>query len=140
MIHTYRVGETEHEEWTKVKHVPANRVVGQFDGSWRSQIRWKRAPGSGPATNPAARSSTSLASGRSADAEYGTLIDIESLQVVPKRVRPLHKQHDYESRKLWDNVTSRLQKREFGDATKHKHAIEQRQRDLAGKRKEKGEE
>jgi len=140
VIHTYRVGETVHEEWTKVKHVPHDRVVAQIDGSWRSQIRWKRARGSGTATNPATQSSTSLASGRSAEAEYGTLIDIEPLQVMPKRVRPLHEQHDYESRKLWDNVTSRLLTREFGDATKHKQAIEQRQRDLAGKRKEKGEE
>lgn len=137
------MGETAHEEWTKIKHVPQSRIVAHFDGSWRTQIRWKRVGGVEGATTTngaATRSSTSLASGRSADAEYGTLIDVEPLHVVPKRVRPMHRQHEYESRKLWDNVTSRLQKREFGDATKHKQAIEQRQRDLAGKRKEKGEE
>ena len=60
--------------------------------------------------------------------------------VVPKRVRPLDKQHAFESRRLWESVTSRLLTREYGEANKHKHIIEQRQRDHAAERKKKGEE
>lgn len=60
--------------------------------------------------------------------------------MVPKRVRPLENQHAFESRKLWDSVTSKLVSKEYGEATKNKQAIEQRQRDMAADRKRKGEE
>lgn len=62
------------------------------------------------------------------------------LRVVPKVVRPLEKQLPKESRKLWENVTSKLLSKEYGEATKHKLALEQKQRDEASERKRKGEE
>ena len=43
-------------------------------------------------------------------------------------------------RKLWESVTSNLLDRNFGDATKAKQQIEQRQREEAEMRKRKGEE
>ncbi|KAF9815795.1 hypothetical protein IEO21_04379 [Rhodonia placenta] len=118
VIHTYKPGETQHEEWTRVKHVPRSRILATFDGSWKHKIRWKRvnAPSS----------------------EYATLIDLSTLHVIPKSVRSLEKQLPDESRKLWDNVTTRLQAKEYGEATRHKLAIEQRQRDEAAERKRKG--
>ena len=86
-------------------------------------MRWRRAGAGAPtAEDPA------------------TLLDLSTLLVVPKRVRPLEHQHAFESRKLWENVTSRLLAKEYSDATKHKHAIEQRQREKAAERKKKGEE
>ncbi|THG98317.1 hypothetical protein EW145_g7447, partial [Phellinidium pouzarii] len=57
-----------------------------------------------------------------------------------KRVRPLEAQHAYESRRLWESVTSRLLAKEYGEATRNKHTIEQRQRENAAERKKKGEE
>jgi len=60
------------------------------------------------------------------------------MKVIPKMVRPLDKQLPRESRRLWDNVTTRLLRKEFGDATKEKVAIEQRQRDEAAERKRQG--
>ena len=60
--------------------------------------------------------------------------------MIPKRVRPPEKQHHYESRKLWESMTSKLLAKEYGEATKNKQAIEQRQRDRAAERKKKGEE
>lgn len=72
--------------------------------------------------------------------EFHTLIDLEKLQTVPKVVRPLEKQLSKESRKLWENVTAKLLSKEYGEATKHKLALEQRQRDEASERKRKGEE
>ena len=120
VIHEYDPKETVHEEWTRVKHVPRDRVLAVFDGSWRGRIRWKRVDAS--------------------DSEYATLIDVSTLHVIPKNVRPLDKQQPNESRKLWDNVTTRLLKKEYSEATKHKLAIEQKQREDAAERKRKGVE
>lgn len=70
--------------------------------------------------------------------DYATLLDLSTLQVIPKSVRPLDKQLPHESRKLWENVTNRLVSKEFGEATKEKVNIEQKQRDEAADRKKKG--
>jgi len=75
-----------------------------------------------------------------ASPEYMTLLDLTTLRIVPKAVRPLEKQLPEESRRLWESVTSRLLRKEFGDATREKIAIEQRQRDEAAERKRKGVE
>ncbi|KAH9849622.1 hypothetical protein C2E23DRAFT_736864 [Lenzites betulinus] len=118
LIYTYDPKETVHEEWTRVKHVPRERVLAVFDGSWRQRIRWKRVD--------------------APDSEYATLLDLSTLHVVPKTVRPLEKQLPTESRKLWESVTTKLLNKEYGEATKHKLVIEQKQRDEAAERKRKG--
>ncbi|KAG9311827.1 hypothetical protein JVU11DRAFT_8074 [Chiua virens] len=114
-------------KWTKVKHVPQSRVVAFFDGCWRNHIRWRRNPSGSDVSVPLT-------------SEFHTLVDLEKIQVVPKVVRPLEKQFPNESRKLWENVTSKLLSKEYGDATKYKLALEQRQRDEASERTRKGEE
>ena len=118
VIHTYDPNSNVHEEWTKVKHVPRSRVLATFHGSWKHLIKWKRIDED--------------------DSEYKPLIDLSQLQVIPKTVRPLEKQLPNESRKLWENVTSKLLSKEYSEANKHKQAIEQRQRDDAAERKRKG--
>ncbi|KIK70294.1 hypothetical protein GYMLUDRAFT_53358 [Collybiopsis luxurians FD-317 M1] len=158
VIHTVFENETQHEEWTRIKHVPPTRVVAVFDGSWRGHIRWKRVgTGSYPAATSSSASSpnpshvalpspSNRSSGAASKADltagpngdYTTLIDLSTLWVIPKQVRPLERQLPNESRRLWDGVTSRLLKKEFSDATKEKVAIEQRQRDEAAERKKKG--
>ena len=144
VIHTYEEGETEHEEWTKAKHVPADRIVAYFDGSWKGRIRYRLANGSTLASGKsspvpsAATSRSDLTTG--AEDEWATLIDISTLHPVPKTVRPLENQLPTESRKLWNSVTSRLLKKEYNEATKFKQAIEQKQRDDAAERRNKGVE
>lgn len=142
VIHTYDEGSTEHEEWTKVKHVPAARVVAIFDGCWRNHIRWRRTAASPPAPSSSLSTTSSPTPSFSApslsETEYATLVDLSTLFVVPKKVRPLERQLPNESRKLWDAVTTRLLAKEYGEATKAKLAIEQKQRDEAGERKRKG--
>ncbi|KIJ29302.1 hypothetical protein M422DRAFT_188714 [Sphaerobolus stellatus SS14] len=118
VIYTYDEDETIHEEWTKVKHVPKDRVVAEFEGSWKHRIRWRKP----------------------LESEWKTLIDLSTLHVIPKSVRPLSKQTSNESRKLWEKVTTNLLKKEYNEATKYKLAIEQRQRDVAADRKKKGVE
>ncbi|KAG5652504.1 hypothetical protein H0H81_004817 [Sphagnurus paluster] len=156
VIHTVHSGDTEHEEWTKVKHVPQSRVVAVFDGSWRGHIRWRRVGlGSYPRVTSSSSSSpvpshetlpgTSISSATASkaefvrhDEEYATLLDMSTLKVIPKTVRPLERQLPHESRKLWVTVTDNLLKKEFSEATKEKVAIEQKQRDEAAERKRKG--
>ncbi|KAG5353434.1 hypothetical protein C0989_006953 [Termitomyces sp. Mn162] len=157
VIYTVHEGETECNEWTKVKHVPHSRVVAVFDGSWRGNIRWRRVglgsyPGgiSSVASSPSpshitlARGSISTPSASKTslehhhDGDYATLVDLSVLQVLPKVVRPLQKQLPCESRKMWAKVTEHLLKKEYSDATKEKIAIEQKQRDEAAERKRKG--
>ncbi|KAG2367206.1 hypothetical protein BDR07DRAFT_1351446 [Suillus spraguei] len=145
VIHTYNEGSTEHEEWTKVKHVPTARVVAVFDGCWRNHVRWRRVAASPPALStslsPASSPSTpSFSTPSLFQTEYATLVDLSTLFVVPKKVRPLERQLPNESRKLWDAVTTRLLAKEYGEATKAKLAIEQKQRDEAVERKRKGVE
>jgi oxysterol-binding protein-related protein 9/10/11 len=120
VIHTYTEDEKNVHDWTRVKHVPKARALAYLDGSWRHLVRWRRASAPADAWDP--------------------LIDLSTLHPVPKVVRPLEQQAPRESRRLWDPVTSRLLKKEYGDATKHKQAIEQRQRDEAAERKRKAVE
>ncbi|KAF7964579.1 hypothetical protein HWV62_5474, partial [Athelia sp. TMB] len=95
---------------------------------------------------PNATSQSSVKSGKSSNSsifeptEYTTLLDLSTVYPIPKTVRALDKQLPYESRKLWSDVTDRLVKKEFGEATKAKLSIEQRQRDQAAERKRTGAE
>ena len=144
VIHTYEEGETEHEEWTKAKHVPVDRIVAHFDGSWKGRIRYRLANGWTPTSSKsspvpsAATSRSDLTTG--AEDEWATLIDITTLHPVPKTVRPVKNQLPTESRRLWDSVTGKLLNKEYSEATKSKQAIEQKQREDAALRRSNGTE
>ena len=71
---------------------------------------------------------------------WATLIDMSTMEIIPKVVRPLERQLESESQRLWENVTDNLVKREFGEATREKVGIEQGQRDEAAERKRRGVE
>ncbi|KAH9988807.1 hypothetical protein BJV74DRAFT_885305 [Russula compacta] len=133
VVHRYKPSSHEHEEWTKVKHVPSACAVAYFEGCWQNVVRWY------PASAASTGSTTAKGKTEASD-EWTTLIDLTSLRAVPKAVRPISKQIPTESRRLWDSVTSRLLRKEFGEATRAKHIIEQRQRDEAAERKRRGVE
>jgi hypothetical protein len=92
----------------------------------------------GPPRAPACGAAANGDGADDEDDDVRVLIDLSSLEVIPKTVRPLERQLPNESRRLWEGVTSRLLRKEFGDATKEKVRIEQRQRDDAAERKRKG--
>ncbi|OXG83936.1 hypothetical protein C348_02476 [Cryptococcus neoformans Gb118] len=117
IIYRYTVGNEEEEGWTKAKQVPADKVVGYLEGCWMKQIRYKL----------------------KGQKEWKVLLDLDQLALIPKDVRPLHEQDEHESRKLWESVTENLISKNWGEATKSKQTIEQRQRDKAAERKAKGE-
>ncbi|KAH7104922.1 hypothetical protein BKA62DRAFT_816181 [Auriculariales sp. MPI-PUGE-AT-0066] len=119
---SFNGGYKEHDDWNKVKLVPKELVVAQFEGCWKKSFRWRRVKDGVPV------------------GEWQPLLDMASLAVFPKSVRPLEQQGQFESRKMWDSVTTNLLKKEYSEATKAKVAIEQAQRDRAAEMKRKGEE
>lgn len=42
VIHEYDPHDPEHQEWTKVKHVPKDLLLATFDGCWHKRVYWKR--------------------------------------------------------------------------------------------------
>lgn len=140
VVHRYDPSEYDHEEWTKVKHVPPARAVAYFEGCWRNVMRWRPAAAG---SDGSGRSTASLAAKdvkATNPTEWTTLLDLTLLQAMPKTVRPISQQLPDESRRLWESVTSRLLRKEYGEATRAKHVIEQRQRDDAAERKRRGVE
>jgi hypothetical protein len=69
--------------------------------------------------------------------DKSVLIDTELFKSpVPKFVKPVSKQRDNESRKVWHQVTYHIKQKDFDNAAKYKKAIEERQRALAKQAKE----
>ncbi|QRV96260.1 oxysterol binding protein [Ceratobasidium sp. AG-Ba] len=119
VIHTFDPSNAEEcSTWTKVKQVPASRIVATFEGTWRGLIKWKRVD----------------------ETDSRPLIDLSNLIVMPKHVRPIESQLPNESHRLWEHVTKNLLSKNYNEATKFKQAIEQKQRDDAATRKAKGED
>lgn len=117
VIYQYTPDE-ESESWSKIKQVPLDKVVANIEGIWRKQIRWRR----------------------KGEKEWRVLIDLETLDLVPKQVRPIDEQHEKESRKMWDPVTKNMIAKNWSEATKQKQIIEQKQRDRALELKKSGKQ
>ena len=64
------------------------------------------------------------------------LIDLRPLYPLPKIIPPETKQLPNESRRFWHNVTAAILDKQFGQATKLKQELEERQREKAAERKE----
>ncbi|XP_074659923.1 oxysterol-binding protein-related protein 11-like isoform X2 [Tubulanus polymorphus] len=56
------------------------------------------------------------------------VIDTETLPIMKKRCRPIEKQGDFESRKLWQKVSKSLKLGDVNTATEHKKYLEDKQR------------
>ncbi|OWF54381.1 Oxysterol-binding protein-related protein 9 [Mizuhopecten yessoensis] len=65
-------------------------------------------------------------------------VDTKRMAIVKKRVKPLDTQSEFESRKLWEQVTRFLKQKNVEVATEFKHKLEHRQRTEAKERKEQG--
>uniref|UniRef100_A0A669EG26 Oxysterol-binding protein n=2 Tax=Oreochromis TaxID=8139 RepID=A0A669EG26_ORENI len=69
--------------------------------------------------------------------ENTVFIDTKKMGIVKKRVRKLEDQLEYESRRLWKDVTLNLKIKDIDAATEAKHRLEEKQRAEARERKEK---
>uniref|UniRef100_A0A3P9M8F8 Oxysterol-binding protein n=1 Tax=Oryzias latipes TaxID=8090 RepID=A0A3P9M8F8_ORYLA len=72
-----------------------------------------------------------------ATGENTAFIDTKKIGTVKKKVRKLEDQLDFESRRLWRDVTVNLKLKDIDAATDAKHRLEEKQRAEARERKEK---
>lgn len=66
------------------------------------------------------------------------LIDMSTLEPLPKVIKPRDQMGPLESHNVWDEVTTNLLNKDFSRATKAKIALEDQQRELARQRAEAG--
>ena len=52
-----------------------------------------------------------------------TVVDTQTLKTIRKCVRPITAQSNFESRRLWQNVTENLKKGDIDTATQHKRFV-----------------
>lgn len=102
---------------TRVKDVPESDVLCKISGSWHGKIYYTL-----PGTT-----------------EPRLLIDITPLFPAQKILPPEEYQLSNESRKFWSGVTREILDKRYGQATKLKQDIEERQRRRAAERQEKNE-
>ncbi|GAA5944054.1 uncharacterized protein JCM15063_004302 [Sporobolomyces koalae] len=113
----FELETTTDKRFSKVKQVPKDDLVAEFEGNWRGEIKWRKA----------------------GDSKWTTLIDLVPLKVFPKTVAPIESQDELETRKVWQPVCEALYKKDWNAATREKQRIEQEQRDKAELRKQNGE-
>uniref|UniRef100_A0A8C6T259 Oxysterol-binding protein n=1 Tax=Neogobius melanostomus TaxID=47308 RepID=A0A8C6T259_9GOBI len=73
---------------------------------------------------------------KSATGENTVFIDTKKMGLIKKKVRKLEDQLEFESRRLWKDVTQNLKLKDIDAATDAKHSLEEKQRAEARERKE----
>ncbi|XP_055527087.1 oxysterol-binding protein-related protein 9 isoform X2 [Wyeomyia smithii] len=68
--------------------------------------------------------------------KFETFVDVNSIPIFKKKVRPVAEQSEFESRKVWKEVTAGLKMNDIDKATNAKFQVEQKQRAEARERKE----
>ncbi|KAF2838538.1 hypothetical protein M501DRAFT_1004285 [Patellaria atrata CBS 101060] len=122
VVFTY---DPENDNITKLKDVPTKDVLARIDGSWMEKIFYTL--GSGDIKKASAKDKI-------------LLTDLTPLFPVPKLIPPESEQLPNESRKFWSQVTNAILSKQYSLATQLKTELEERQRQKATERKEKGVE
>uniref|UniRef100_A0A3B4X9Y8 Oxysterol-binding protein n=1 Tax=Seriola lalandi dorsalis TaxID=1841481 RepID=A0A3B4X9Y8_SERLL len=97
-------GGKVHRVTAEVKHTHTGNIVCKAQGEWNGVLEFTYNNGE------------------------NKVIDTSRLPVIKKKIRPLEKQDQYESRRLWQHVTASLKSGNMDAATEHKHRLEERQR------------
>ncbi|XP_048009600.1 oxysterol-binding protein-related protein 10 isoform X3 [Megalobrama amblycephala] len=97
-------GGKVHRVTGEVKHNPTGTIVCKAQGEWNGTLEFTYSSGE------------------------TKVIDTSKLPVIKKKIRPLEKQGQYESRRLWQHVTTALKAGDIDTATEHKHQLEEKQR------------
>ncbi|XP_022089201.1 oxysterol-binding protein-related protein 9-like isoform X2 [Acanthaster planci] len=109
-------GGKRHRVTGEVAHVSDRKPFMTITGEWNGVLTAKHANG-----------------------ETEAFADTTTMKVNKKRIMPVEKQGEYESKRLWKDVTHYLKTHNIDKATASKHFLEERQRREAKERKEKGE-
>ena len=147
----------------KLSKIPDEYVLCHINGCWKNQVLYQKTKGVGGVSGPAttsktviAKSSASFMSDSTANTvntrfsrgsniaypaadTFEVLVDLTGSQVAEKIVRPIEEQGEWESRKIWKDVTENIISGNFGEATRVKREIEDRQRLSEKSRKTKGQ-
>jgi hypothetical protein len=122
--------DPDSDKITRIKDVPEKSIVAQIEGCWKEKIYYTipstPAVGKEPNTEPTEANQL--------------LIDLLPLMPVPKIVPPEEDQLSNESRIFWKDVTNAILSKQYGEATKAKQAIEERQREKAAERQARNEQ
>ncbi|XP_059364239.1 oxysterol-binding protein-related protein 10-like [Carassius carassius] len=97
-------GGKVHRVTAEVKHNSTGTIVFKAQGEWNGTLEFTYSSGE------------------------TKVIDTSKLPVIKKKIRPLEKQGQYESRRLWQHVTATLKAGDIDAATEHKHQLEEKQR------------
>ncbi|XP_019735599.1 oxysterol-binding protein-related protein 10 isoform X3 [Hippocampus comes] len=97
-------GGKVHRVTAEVKHNQTGNIVCKVQGEWNGVLEFTYSNGE------------------------SKVIDTSKLPVIKKKIRPIEKQEQNESRRLWQHVTASLRAGRMDDAAEHKHRLEDRQR------------
>jgi hypothetical protein len=122
--------DPDNDKITRLKDIPEKSIVARIEGCWKEKIFYTipstPAVSKEPNTEPTEKKQL--------------LIDLLPLMPVPKMVPPEEDQLPNESRVFWKDVTNAIMNKQYGEATKAKQAIEERQREKAAERQVRNEE
>ncbi|KAL8633642.1 hypothetical protein Q9189_000590 [Teloschistes chrysophthalmus] len=110
--------DPDNDTTTKIKDVSEKDVLARLEGCWQDQVRYTLKD--------------------SKDSQL--LIDLNPLWPTPKIIPPENQQLPTESRRFWHGVTEAILNKQYGQATKVKQELEERQREKATARKDNGVE
>jgi len=103
-----------HHTTAEVKNVSTGEIVCKVQGEWNSNLEFTY-----PNSDKLSKS-----------------IDVTTLEVSRKFVRPIDQQGEHESRRLWQHVTNALKLNDITNATEHKKMLEEIQREGERHRKD----
>ncbi|KAL8658953.1 MAG: hypothetical protein Q9226_000691 [Calogaya cf. arnoldii] len=110
--------DPDSDTMARIKDVPEKAVLARIDGCWQDQVRYTLKD----------------------TKESQLLIDLNPLWPIPKIIPPENQQLTNESRRFWHGVTEAILTKQYGQATKVKQDLEERQREKANSRKDQGSE
>ncbi|XP_063735203.1 oxysterol-binding protein-related protein 10-like [Eleginops maclovinus] len=103
-------GGKVHRVTAEVKHNQTGNIVCKAQGEWNGVLEFTYSNGE------------------------NKVIDTSKQPIIKKKIQPIEKQGQYESRCLWQHVTSSLKGGNLDAATEHKRCLEDRQRREAKQR------
>jgi hypothetical protein len=118
------------DKTTRIKDVPEKSIVARIEGCWKEKIYYIIPSTSVDSQEPNAEPTETKQ----------LLIDLIPLMPAPKAVPPEENQLSNESRIFWKDVTDAILSKQYGEATKAKQAIEERQREKAAERQARNEQ
>ena len=140
VIYTY---DPQNDNRTRIKDVHDRDVLARLEGSWTDQVQYTLS--GSKVSSP--RQMRMLVTNHSHDQtntnttqEPQILVDLNPLFPSPKIVPPESSQLPNESQRFWAAVTAAIRNKQFGQATKLKQELEERQREKAAARAERKDE